>query len=1338
MPRSRTFRAHAISIGFVAVIALFTCLILSSTPTDARAEERADSETGYWQLVSTKTTPGEYSMADEAATIVSDGLRHTESYQQFEPGEPDELFVSIQCVSTCNRRPPNTIFVGDSFDMVTTIEFVDVWYLRWDYANPRRFACFVSSNLHVEPSELNGISFLDVDWDPKAKQTKTYTLTAEPSMAGKDVTISFTQGVSYAHCTTMWTYEWVGDSVTYRLDDQVTSTIASENPGSQFTDILTSIIDGFDPTEGGLYTIIGGIAAGTIAIIAGVSYLSFRRRRKEGARHTKKDEPQRKEPTKTYRMVVSKDFGSKLRPGARPKDVRVRIEESSDGGTTYVPNRDLTANIRAIGERNLTATDKGTTATDKVVEIQVPKGGATGGDPILALSYQGQYASFINRVSFQLMEDPVIAFTNVRGKQLAEKSCDVDALLGDDQGSVFYFCVRNFTEKSTREVAYGVENPKVEIASNPTSGPLVDTMPLPGGVTLRTKHARLELTPDILPFFEGDKAVPYFQVRVMCPTKERSPYGAWPVTVQLPIRVVGDVEEGDVAEATVTLLLWPEGIFFDTSIAYELPTRMRLPDDRVVVDTTIEWSRQFDDYRLRTSYIGIGAAYKVAGGIVEVQALNYDPDRSKYQGAQDIVGAEIGTRWTRLTPANEASKRVLDDNDPRIWYDLRMTLGVYMTTTPTAEGLAPIEASSLVKDEPNARQRVSIAHQLSSRRRGIYSLPARVSFAEVEPLMPLLVEDTSVEFRGELFVEHWREGIDREHGVPSGAPRLGLMCGSTLTVSFTGMVEGPYMDEREQLIRDINRLLAVFRSHDFRRTQWVFAKYGLRAERVRQRLGSEERIYATGMSTDALLGEITYIQSVQRLRFIRQSIFEVGIEYVRGEGEHIPWLFGDLSTSVKTYLKNELDIEDPGLSYAELASFYDLNLAFWEKARWAVDLAFTCWWYRLVGKNGGYVEAIATPIKNWVLDWVGEAALSYTDDEYRIDPDKSFTPKRLWELFDEIIENELLNVFVSSLVHADGRLATEALRKGLNALGVAWCFFLYVHVKKNLRRNPATGLNELDLWEALKGATKDCTLFGLKAVISIVIAWIFGKFASRNMRAATAPEKKIADSVSSFRSRTLKEDALWWHEKAKGWFGTASETWKDLGRGVQTRLDSPLFTERDLHWEVIGTDGEALPIYNPLDVTKRNEIWQGVIDSTVQKTITDKDMSYTRDVQDKGWTEPFAEWYRGLGTCDVAIPDFQGKPVLYIRMPFGDLISLMVDWLFDHWDFSETFERISEAYYGMGEPEYIKHPELVDKMRDIPKAEREVRFLTGQGEDTSRRDDGNTDLKKHFSDRRFW
>lgn len=1298
-----------------AACLFLTALLVSLAllPLSARAQAADEESTGYWERVDITVTPAEYVTTDESYRIASQELRHEETHDQYVPGEPDNLLVRVVCVATCNTTPPETIRPGDSFELTTTIEFADVWYQSWGLASPRTFHTSVGSDgLDVDPKGLSGLPFLDADWDPKRRVTQTWTLTADPRKAGRDFTVSFSEGVSYVHGTTVWSYRWTSDDVSYRVEDQVVSTPASETPGEQVTDILSTIIEGFDPSEGGLYTVIGGIAAGTVVVIGSATYLRYRRRRKGKADTAPEKQAQ---PKKTYRMVLRKDFGNRLRPGARPREVYARIEESSDG-VNFSPNSKLTAAIEAEGIQGLEVlrTDMG--ARELCVRIAVPKsarrgqGGAAPDQPTLVLSYRGQAGAFINRVGFQLMEDPVIDLTNVRGERLATTDGDVDALLGDRRGSVFYFCVRNFIGKPTEVVV-----PKEASAQ---------------GVTVHTLWQPHELTEEVLSYFEGDRQAPYFRVRVACPATPTTRYGAWPLTVELPLRVTGDPAELDFAEATVTLLLWPEGIFFDTSIAYELPSARPLPHDHVLVDSALERSRDYDDHRLRISYVGVGAAYRCPGDIVEVQALNHDPWMEKYRGEVNGSYPEIGTRWTRLTGTDEASRHALDDSDPRVWYDLRLSQGIYVGGMvdgyDVVGGTRPAQPGYDDRPwltGPESEERIAVAQRMSSKRRGIYSRPARVSFVEVEPLLPLLVDDPGTEYLGTLHVSHQRTRVDREHGTPLGLSSPGNVYEADLSVGFVGISAGAYELERLQLIRDINRLLGVFRIHDLERTQEIFAKYGLASERVLRKLGTREELQALGMTTDALLKEVNYIQSVQRLRFIRQAIFEAGVEYVQGEGEHVSWLLGKLG----------LPDTFTGLSYAQLATFYDLNLTFWKTARWGVDLAFTCWWYRLMGKNGAYVEAIATPIKDWMLEWCSELGLWLTDD-YQVDPDKFFTAKRLRELVFTIIENEILNVFVSSLVRADGSFVAGAIRKGANCLGGAWLFFLFVHIHKNIKRNPETGLNELDLWEALKGATKDCTILGLKAVISIAIAWVFGRAVSRNMRAQTDAQKKVTESVNSFRDSSLKENVAWWRGKAQEWFGAAGETSQDLVHGVQTRLGAPLHTERSLVWEVV-QDGKSVPIYNPLDTTKRNEIWQGFFDSALQKAATDDELSVAQGVQEQGWLEPFDSWYRGLGTCDVTLPDRDGKPILQVRMPFADLITLMVDWLFDHWDFFADLEKIRSANDGKPNPDYVTHPELVDRMAGIPGAEREVDFLTGKG---GRKRSNNTDTRSHFSQPRFY
>ncbi len=660
---------------FVVVVAAIMCA-LPLCPAPALADE-GQQPTGYWKLVDVAVEKEEDVLDDKIYTKIYTATpgNHQASYSGLIL-ETDTT-ESALFVATCSP-PPDTVPAGGDvvlqLSLTMTTQSCEHFHFRERAAvhrdDPgmgmggvhRGYVDFVATQEDAPDScsmWAIGDWGSDPDWVPSAEVHGTMGTSGSDSR----------RSIYFRACgaQTAWTYEWVeGDiglastdeeeDVFYAQVNQDELSVASDTPGeSGSSGIIPTIIEGFDPSEGGLYMVLGAAA---LVTIGGVTYLHYRRRRNKDA----KPESKKQEPRSAYRMLVYKDFGGELRAGDAPREVCARIEEIIGGyadpgnvlgaavpGTTVAPGAktkqrdDLTRQIQATGEASLQVVGPVTFNGKYVVaKVQVPRQGGgpasaanSSRRPTVVFAFSNPEAgTFTQRVAFKLAAEPQIAFVG-KGSDGCFYSVlgsnRIGLLLEDAQGSPLYFEAENFLKAPTNVLVKGSSDSRLSAQVERCVDP---------------KRPNAFVYEAIV-----KNSIPLDSI-----------YGTWPIEAKLTITASN--EEGESAEAEAQAFLWPEGIFVDTrQVRPE-----RVFKDHILVDSSDILLSAGTQYNIEGATVEVGAAFKNDEGAVNVDIPNEPAD-----------GA-----YLKLKPADDSlSQKALDPASSRIWY----TLGYFQHPTYSKDEL---------------------------------------------------------------------------------------------------------------------------------------------------------------------------------------------------------------------------------------------------------------------------------------------------------------------------------------------------------------------------------------------------------------------------------------------------------------------------------------------------------------------------------------------------------------------------------------------------------------------------------------------------------------------------
>ena len=1182
--------------GFAVLIAVLSCALLLATVFCALSAPAAHAEeSGYYKLEKTQVIQESQDYKNDVYTHTysSSALVHTESDTGKWRDDNGKEHVHVAKFKATCSAPPEYVKAGEmcSFELDMTMT---------ENSNP---ALHFGATSWVS---LDGVHFPALkDGQPKdcaveavgdwghGPNSVTHVSVGRTLPSGRS-----TLEIHFLGCgaKTVWTYKWYeGTPPVASTRTNATSTSTSSSSSSS--------------SDGSPFENLPFIAALAVAVLAALFGLSKLLKGKPGGKPgksenvtTARNEPEEQKPPKQYSMVYSKDFGDKLRPGGGTQQVRVRIEESLPNGMGFVPNRQMTSEIQARGVQNLGVADSYMAGNEKVVSIAALAGGATAGQPILELSYVGEGVSIVNRIRFELADEPQIVFVNpgmaapydvLGGDGASDKNRTTTELLMDDYiGSDVHFAATNFLSKPD------------ELLITPAD---------PGLSVTYERYAKPSRPDDFM-----------FKLCVESTMVCESPYGRWPA--ESSIDIVAFNEDGERAEATVDVHLWPNGMFFDTHQIHNY----RVWDDCVFVDTNDILLSPASSYNIEGAVLEVGVAYRNSEGTLVVDKPNEPGDGS----------------YLRLNPVDDYRDAPLSPEDSRIWYLL------------------------------------TYEHRPVYNAGGRLELLDRLGTLTLTPLMPM-VSSGQRECRGsvELVYEDGERHI-------AGA----------VTYCFAGidakMHDADLKTERERIFR----LLAAYKLEDWTRVDAALSKYGLAAEREMQRLGTAEDQRQAAENGAKLVGSIAHIQSPRRLRFMRQMVYEAA----------------DLAIA---HDKIEAEYE---------AKKFDVLYSAALTVRWADDIAFSAWWYALCGPTAGaYVEALMTPLKDWVVGFLDILGLCMFDDEAIVPTEDYFTWDSYYEkVFIPSIENEFFAVVTSAF--ATGGISLVANPVAWGCLGAAVCFFFWKNIDKNTKKDPVSGKTEFDLWGCLKAATKDISIFGIKAVFSIVLARYFSaRAASRNAKPQMDPDVILdARAEQARQAKKAIEDSMNGFQKALNWvdeksgdaMGKVIDTVDGIGDGfvnATERIGAGFGKRFELEHLLGGSDNMRF-YEQPIGQNAMDEIWQAFYDATFQKVV-----GVARDYSPDGGGDmgsSFDSWMRSLGNVEVAAKGPDGEPLLgpdgkprVTWVPYLTFVSMWVDWLFERCglnvqiDFSGTLPD---------EPDYKQYDQLIEDFEKMGKGKNEARFLT--------------------------
>ena len=575
--------------------------------------------------------------------------------------------------------------------------------------------------------------------------------------------------------------------------------------------------------------------------------------------------------------------------------------------------------------------------------------------------------------------------------------------------------------------------------------------------------------------------------------------------------------------------------------------------------------------------------------------------------------------------------------------------------------LQPVDEKSKEPLNPSASR---VWYLLTYAHNPVYSENERLGTLELKPLLPLVSSDKDAEYQGStvLSFNDGTSSFDAE-----------------VVFGLKGLDAEMEEKERQAEIKRIYRLLEAYRLDDWQRVDAVLSQYGRAAEDDLMRLGKESDQERVAQTATQLVKSVAKIQSIQRLRAIRKMVYEAADVTVVHDR-------ADAQTEAEVY--NAL--------YLTACT-----------VRWANDIAFTCWWYALMGSNAAYVEPLMTPLKDWIVGYLDVLGSCMWDDEANVPIQDYFT----WESFyDKVlmkcIEGELLALIVSALSTEGVSLATD--KRTYLALGGAGCFFFYKNYPKHIKKDPETGHFEFDLWGTLKDTMGDFTMFGVKALVSIVLA---RKFASLKSPTPEGGFLEVPDDAGTV-DKVLA--------KAFNWFTAPLAEVGKVTENVVTRAFAPpgreLYIFPNLRQGWASLDGNAYL-----------EIWNAFYDACQQKGV-DVAVEVANDqAPDKvaSMSSGFEAWARSLGTVEIQVPNPDGtrEPV---EVPYLTAMGLFIDWLFEncglefvHIDFGAL---LPENY------DYYPRDELVERLGKIKDANQEVRFLTEIATGTSFETDTSTGI----------
>ncbi|MCR4846731.1 MAG: zinc ribbon domain-containing protein [Eubacterium sp.] len=220
---------------------------------------------------------------------------------------------------------------------------------------------------------------------------------------------------------------------------------ASKESGESETEIDDSVFDDkkkvtdkSDKTENSEKN-PGSAAAAVIVAGVGVAAEELTRKKKKTGRKY---------------LRIYKDFGDSIKRGASPYYVYAHIVEVLDDGTE-VERTDYSSQIRIYsGSQALLVKEQGMAGTYKSASIMVPNENETTRDVVVVFQFTGAGGSFTERLHFNVVGDPLIAFPD----QGTSMYMVCEGLLGDNSTYEVRFSAKYFTQRPVRVKAESGRN----------------------------------------------------------------------------------------------------------------------------------------------------------------------------------------------------------------------------------------------------------------------------------------------------------------------------------------------------------------------------------------------------------------------------------------------------------------------------------------------------------------------------------------------------------------------------------------------------------------------------------------------------------------------------------------------------------------------------------------------------------------------------------------------------------------------------------------------------------------------------------------------------------------
>lgn len=696
-----------------------------------------------------------------------------------------------------------------------------------------------------------------------------------------------------------------------------------------------------------------------------------------------------------------------------------------------------------------------------------------------------------------------------------------------------------------------------------------------------------------------------FRAFVRTTRYEPCDYGSWPIQDSHLTVSVSNPKDQELAEAEAGANLWPEGISFDTKLVK--PSWVKY--DRIVVDTSDYDTERASEYRIPRVDVGICVAYRDRGlGDVHVEA----PD--------------VGRQMIRLEGADVTTFDLFAEDPPRLWYDLRLL------KNPTSKG------------DP---------------RTGTLSL---------QVLFPLVTARPHMEYHGVFHVQFNPDrGLYPEGAAPRHATDLQSgsaydpskpSFGNTIHFGVTGLFDDDYDRELYAEKEKIFKLLGTMQLTNLTFADKIFQQYGPESENLRRHLGSYDIQASLGNRAERMIRRLNDFQSVQRLRFIRKELYKEAVWYCENEGGFESTFGWDPLIKAKG-LVNGVD----HMSYAMYAEFYDTLLSVTQTNRWIADIAFTAWFYRCCGTKATYIEPVATPLKDWFLEYCGQFGLAVWDEKESLQRFTEFFAPERW--FDKLavpaLENELLAMFVE---HAKtGGVGLLADPRTYTALGLVLCFLFATECRKRSKYNEGTDRDEVDLWGALRDTMRRFTAFTVKTFFAVLIARLF------------SPSQAVGDG--GFAARFTNNT---WYQQAKDLI------WDKMLKGT-------LFK-----------DGSMLSSC----LEKAKAMIMGIdkdVAATLLLATSDKVVSYETGTEASQNPVPsdddFDRWVKGLGEVDVLVPASDGM-LQAVKLPYFTVVMMVVDIVFESSGI-ESLEMLQIDYDKVlpADCPHLDRKELIEGLRGI-------------------------------------